>query len=147
MKTMQTLIDEHGLVPDASVFEQIEAELEIPVYSAVQFQGDLAFLPLPVVEIQVSPRMDAKWLPVPKAGVALLTGQGGHTHRLVADPGSARWTTDVVDGSGQALGVIDVKEPAYVQHEEHGALGLAPGQWVVRRQVEWADQQRQLVAD
>ena len=146
MKTMQTLIDEHGLVPDPSVFEQIATDLEIPVCSMIQFQGDLAFIPIGGAG-PVRARNDAEWLPVPKRGVELLTGMGGHTHRLVADPNVAWWTTGVVDDSGQALGVIDATAPVYVQHEEHGALGLAPGKWAVRRQVEWADQQRQLVAD
>ena len=76
-------------------------------------------------------------------------GTARHNHTLVAAPGAASWTP-ATDEAGLAIGIVTVADDAvcYLSHDEHSTLGLAPGAYVVRRQREQADQQRQrLVAD
>lgn len=68
----------------------------------------------------------------------------GHEHRLFASvPGTAFFTP--LRG-GQDIGVLECTETAYLLHPEHGATGVAPGSYVLRRQREQADEER-LVAD
>jgi hypothetical protein len=142
MPTLQDLIQDRGFVID----EHLEAQAEIPVNAGIQFQGDLAIIPLAEVEGDISyspPALRA----VGPAGVEIIRGEnGGHTHLLVADPAAAKWTADVSDSEGLAIGVLDAAAPVHILHAEHGGTGIAPGRYLLRRQREQADEQR-LVAD
>lgn len=125
------------------VLDHLDRDALIPVHGGLQAQGDLLFIPAGEVGGEVRVRRDATWVQVPAGGVELLRGSaGGNAHTLLG----GSWTTDVVDGAGLALGVMDVSEPTYVAHVEHGYVGLLPGRYVVRRQREQADVVR-LVAD
>ena len=69
----------------------------------------------------------------------------GHAHALYNS--RVKYFRD--DG---AVGVayIDVPEATEIQHEEHSAIPLEPGKYMVRRQREWTDDDEQnarLVAD
>lgn len=144
----------------AEVMEKVDAwvaaitELEIPALSALQTQGDLAAIPLAVLGGNVKPRPGATWTALPAEGLVLVEGTGGHVHRLLAGTG-ARYTTDLLSPvPGQEIAVVDLDEIGWVQHDdrvrpsgEHATLGLTPGRWLFRRQVEWAEQERRLVAD
>ncbi|MEO3860949.1 hypothetical protein [Acrocarpospora sp. B8E8] len=123
------------------------ADLEIPVISGPQCQGDLAIIPLAMVATRVHVRPGAVRVPVPASGVELLRGTAmGNPHMLVADPGTCTWTTAVQDEDDLAIGVIETSAPVYLLHREHGCTGVAPGSYVVRRQREQADEIR-MVAD
>lgn len=125
------------------VHEYLDRETLIPVLDGLQAQGDLLFIPMKVCAGLVRVRPSATWVDVPRTGVELLRGAvGGNAHTLLG----GRWTTDVTDQVGLALGVMELTEPAYVAHVEHGYLGVAAGTYVVRRQREQADQIA-LVAD
>jgi len=142
MPTLNDLTKPLGFAVD----EHLEAELEIPVVTGLQFQGDVAIVPLALIEgdITWSP---SSLTPVGPEGVEVVRGEnGGHTHLLVADPGTASWTADVRDAEGLAIGVLDCAAPAHLLHAEHGGAGIAPGRFVLRRQREQAQEQR-LVAD
>ncbi|WP_202125723.1 hypothetical protein [Actinomadura physcomitrii] len=77
------------------------------------------------------------WRDVPPEGVELLRAEAGrNTHSLVAEPGTCRWTRNVVDDTLLAIGVFEASEVVYLLHPEHGASGCAPGTYVVRRQRE-----------
>ncbi|MFW6691035.1 hypothetical protein [Streptomyces sp. MAR4 CNX-425] len=118
------------------VLAHLEREVTIPVIAGLQAQGDVIVVPLALLDdVTVPPR--APWQPVPAGGVELLRGAaGGNPHTLVADPGTCRWTRRVGDATGLALGVLDATAVAYLIHPEHGATGIAPGRYVVRRQRE-----------
>ena len=142
MPTLQDLTQARGFAID----EHLEAEAEIPVNTGIQFQGDLAIIPIGEVEGDIS-WQPSSLAPVGPAGVEVVRGEnGGHTHLLVADPGAATWTADVTDSAGLAIGVLDAAAPVHILHAEHGATGIAPGRYLLRRQREQADVQR-LVAD
>ncbi|WP_329519149.1 hypothetical protein [Spirillospora sp. NBC_01491] len=122
------------------VLDHLEQEMAIPVIDGLQAQGDLIVVPLDLAR-DMSAARTARWRPVPAAGVELLRGAaGGNPHTLVADPGTCRWTTDVIDPEALAIGVLETRAVAYLIHPEHGGTGIAPGAYAVRRQRERATQ-------
>ena len=131
--TYGDVLGQHGvLIPD-----HLEAQAEIPVISGLQAQGDVMVVP-------TRPSAKRGEL-VPAEGVTLITGDGGHTHSVVGE--GLRWAPS--RAGGQDLGVLTVPAAgvAYLIHDgTHGAMGLAPGDYVIRRQREQADEIR-LVAD
>jgi hypothetical protein len=144
MRTTLTLADltaRTGL----DVLGHLEREVTIPVIDGIQAQGDLLVIPIALlatdpagrarryVSITDSPR----WHEVPGAGIEVLrAGTGGNPHTLVADPGSCRWTTGVIDPQRLALGALTATAVAYLIHPEHGGSGIAPGTYIIRRQRE-----------
>jgi hypothetical protein len=133
--TLAELTTRSGL----DVLDHLEREVTVPVVSGLQAQGDLLVVPfdLPDLRDDVTVPADADWREVPPSGVELLrSAAGGNPHSLVADPGICRWTTQVEDSSGLALGALTTTAPAYLIHPEHGATGIAPGRFLVRRQRE-----------
>jgi hypothetical protein len=153
MPTLTQLTQATGLDVEAHVAD-MAAGIEIPITDQLQFQGDLAVIPLAMAEQGAATRavkfhtIRATWQPVPAAGIEVLRGEsGGHPHTLVADPGACRWTTTgITDPTGLTLGVLEATEPVYLLHPEHGGTGIAPGTYVIRGQREHAQQERR-VAD
>lgn len=135
MKTLADVTRATGF----EVLEHLEAEAEVPVLGGLQAQGDLFIVP-------VATQLDAGRTPapVPAEGIAVIAAVGGgHEHRLFAGvPGTAFFSPL----SGQDIGILECAAPAYLLHPEHGATGIAPGSYVLRRQREQADEER-LVAD
>ncbi|WP_155060097.1 hypothetical protein [Streptomyces blattellae] len=118
------------------VLDHLERQVAVPVVDGIQAQGDLIVIPYVLVADAVRVHYQ-RWDDVPAAGIELLrSAGGGNPHALVADPGTCRWTTYVLDDERLALGVIDASAVAYLLHPEHGATGIAPGRYVVRRQRE-----------
>ncbi len=118
------------------VLDHLEREVAIPVVDGLQAQGDLIVVPYAFVARAVTP-LSTTWREVLAEGVELLrSAAGGNPHTLVADPGTCRWTEDVRDTMGLALGMIETSAVAYLIHPEHGGTGIAPGRYVVRRQRE-----------
>lgn len=132
--TLGQLIDRHGV----DVLDHLDRDLEVPVNDGLQFQGDLAVIPL-------DRTMTGAWQPVPKDGVPVIEAVGsGHEHRLLA---SAAGMAHLLAGvGGQDIAYLQCTEVAYLAHPEHGYLGVAPGSYLFRRQREQADEER-LVAD
>jgi hypothetical protein len=126
------------------VLEHLEAEAQVPVLGGLQAQGDLFIVPLADAS-PLAEGYDVKT--VPPEGIAVIEAAGsGHEHRLFAGmPGTA--TLGIANtAAGQDIGVLECTEPAYMLHPEHGATGIAPGGYVLRRQREQAGEER-LVAD
>jgi hypothetical protein len=132
--TLGQLIGRHGV----EVLGHLDRQLEVPVLNGLQFQGDLAVIPL-------GRRMTGAWRPVPPEGMPVIEAAGsGHEHRLLAsEAGTASF---LAGGGGQDIGYLEVTEPAYLAHPEHGYLGIASGSYTLRRQREQADEER-LIAD
>jgi hypothetical protein len=132
--TLAELTSRTGL----DVLDHLEQDVAVPVVDGLQAQGDLIVIPawyLPRVTVSAN----ARWQTVPPEGVELLRGSAGaNPHTLVADPGGCRWTDQVIDPEGLALGVIDARAVSFLLHPEHGGSGVAPGRYVVRRQRERA---------
>ena len=138
MKTLAEVTRATGF----EVLEHLEAETEVPVLDGLQAQGDLAVIPIAAP----GPGRGGGGQTVPPAGIAVIEAVGGgHEHRLFAGvPGTAFWRP--ASPGGQSIGILEATEPAYLLHPEHGAAGLAPGTYELRRQREQADEER-LVAD
>lgn len=137
MKTLAEVTAAHGF----EVLEHLEAEVQVPVLKGLQAQGDLFIIPVKGAKPHAqNPKT------IPAEGFAVIEAvNGGHEHRLFASvPGTA--TFAFANGSGQDIGVLECAEPVYSLHVEHGAAGVAPGVFLLRRQREQADEER-LVAD
>ena len=121
------------------------------IVDGLQAQGDLIVVPLPLLASSVkfsSGWAPVSWTDVPPEGIELLRGAaGGNPHTLVADPGTCRWTTNVADFDGLAIGIFETSAVAYLLHPEHGATGCTPGTYVIRRQREHEGHRARLVAD
>ena len=142
--TIAALAQSTGIDP----LEHLGRDTVIPVHDEPQSQGDVRVRRLDTTAVRV--RADATWTVVPSAGVTVVSGgAGGHAHVLTPRLGAmapVSWTTDVDDPEGLAVGVFESAEPCFMYHAEHGGQGYAAGVRVVRRQREFAEQER-LVAD
>lgn len=144
--TLTKTITDLAAATGVDVHDHLPLEDLIPIIDGIQAQGDLLVIPAELLT-QVTARTNAAWVAVPKSGVEVLRGAaGGNPHVLVADAGTCRWTTEVTDRDGLALGILDATAPVWLLHPEHGGSGIAAGRFVIRRQREQADVQR-LVAD
>jgi hypothetical protein len=142
--TMEQTLASLSRQTGVAVLDHLERSMRIPAVDGLQAQGDLIVIPLDAVAPAVRPAPDeprfgapSPWRDVPPEGVELLRAEaGGNTHTLVAEPGTCRWTGNVVDDTRLAIGVFEASEVVYLLHPEHGASGCAPGTYVVRRQRE-----------
>lgn len=118
------------------VLDHLELDAAIPVINGLQAQGDLIVIPAADVQ-SIDLRRHESWREVPPSGVELLrAANGGNPHTLVADPHTCEWYPWIWDQTGLAIGALRNTRAAYLIHREHGATGIAPGTWVVRRQRE-----------
>lgn len=127
---------------DITVPNETLAEVEVPVLSGPQRQGDVLIVPrTPLLSDE---RLAAH--AVPKEGVAVVRGEAtGNTHLLHGE-GEVLWARR--DGD-LLLGVVDVPDgsTAYLIHtDEHGANAMGSGTYELRGKREQADVVRR-VAD
>ncbi|MCR6489854.1 hypothetical protein M8542_44290 [Amycolatopsis sp. OK19-0408] len=124
------LLDRTGL----DVLDHLDRQVTVPVIDGLQAQGDLLVLPLALVAPSHTRR---DFWELPAEGRELVRGEAGNNpHTLVADRGTCRLTTWVGDPERLAIAAFENTAPAYLIHPEHGATGIAPGAWCVRRQRE-----------
>ena len=124
MHTLADLISHHGITVD----DHLDRELDIPVLTGLQRQGDVIVIPT---------RTKPATTPVPAAGTAVVRGEnGGNTHAIV---GSAFCDVRTATAERLTLAVLTVPEVAYLAHPEHGYMGIGPGTYELRRQREQAD--------
>lgn len=97
-------------------------------------QGDLLFV-----------RADARPGGVtlePRAGTILVEGETtGHAHRLASPKHGA-----ILTGPDGAL-YVDITRETQIVHEEHAAITLDPGLWMVIRQREYSPESPRAVID
>lgn len=139
MLTYREVLDRHAV----EIPPHLLADAEVPILTGMQRQGDVFVIP--------SSPGAASGAPVPADGVPVVRGEaGGNTHLLVGDPDdptAVRWLP--AGGSDRLhLGTLNVAEgaAAHLLHPEHGAQGIGPGCYRIRRQREQADEIR-MVAD
>jgi hypothetical protein len=124
MQTQTQILAAHGYSDLAVEYP----ELEVPVLSGAQRQGDVLIVPAAAREGGV---------PLGRGVEVVRSEAGSNTHTLHGDGTwlvSPRARTDLVQGW------LDVPEggEAYLIHSgEHGAAGIAPGSYEIRRQREW----------
>lgn len=138
---MKTLTDIEATV---AYYDHVDLAEPIPVLHGPQAQGDVIAIPIDPHAKIATAAAKARWVEVPPGGVTLVAG--AHAHVLAADPGTCRYTLDVVDPTGLAVAIVTADDTAWLLHPEHGGTGLAAGTWAIRRQREQAAEQR-LVSD
>lgn len=116
-----------------------DLDIDIPVLGGVQRQGD----------VLVRPACVTAKTAVPAAGVPVVRGEsGGNTHTIYAADGPVYCDTEAGSARELRVAVLSVPEgsTAYLGHPEHGYMGIAPGDYEIRRQREMAEEIR-MVAD
>lgn len=123
---------------DIELPAHLVADAEIPVVSGkMQRQGDVAIIPMRAGQVD-------GLKPIPAEGIVVVRGEsGGNTHLLV---GSGRWAPNTNDRAVCGTLMVEEGEAAYLTHPEHGGQGIGEGSYIVRRQVEQAEELR-IVAD
>ena len=139
--TFAEVLGAHSIIiPDETI-----AELEIPVLSGPQRQGDVGIFPRsPVTAAEMSQMVE-----IPMTGVQVVRGEAtGNTHLL--HPAGRCWWRPIESQAGSVLfGILHVNDDAecYLIHtDEHGANGIAPGSYEIRGKREMAEEIRR-VAD
>lgn len=121
------------------VDEHHDRQLDIPVLTGLQAQGDVMIVP--VAHILPGALTDATL--VPAHGVAVVRGEnGGNTHLLLG-AGPVHWVPSAaagVDPDDLDLGMLTVPagSTAYLAHPEHAYTGVGEGSYTLRRQREQA---------
>jgi hypothetical protein len=136
---LRTVLDRAGI----GTLGVLDAEVDVPVLTGAQRQGDVIVLP--------RPERTPAAAPVPAAGVQVVRAEASsNTHTLHSWDGTCRYDADDTGGpTGLTLGTLTVPAgaSAYLVHtEEHGANGIGPGTYELRRQREFAGEWRR-VAD
>lgn len=143
MNTLATILDRASItVPDPLL-----ADLEVPILTTPQRQGDVLIVPRPPLGRAEQQGMTA----VPARGVAVVRGEAtGNTHLLMPDPGAVvRWAPASARQGSVLLGILDVPEGAtawLIHTDEHGANGIGPGTYALHGKREQAEEERR-VAD
>lgn len=120
------------------------ANIEIPVLTGIQRQGDVLIRPLTGVLAG-----NAATTAVPATGTPVVRGEnGGNTHAIYAADGPVFCDTVAASTTDLRVAVLSVPEgsTAYLGHPEHGYMGVGPGDYEIRRQREMAEEMR-MVAD
>lgn len=132
MQTLEEIMTPHRVEIPA----HLEAQAEVPLLSGLQRQGDVLVIPIRPGQVAGQKR-------IPSEGFPVVRGEaGGNTHLLVGTGSFASRN----QGTDQGTLVVNEGESAYLIHPEHGATGIGPGMYTIRRQREMADEIR-LVAD
>lgn len=121
----------------------LDAQIDVPILTGAQRQGDVIVLP--------RPNRAPATTPIPAAGVQVVRAEASaNTHSLMSWDAQCFFDVDRTGGDdGLTLGTLTVPPggSAYALHtEEHGANGIGPGTYVLKRQREFAGEWRQ-VAD
>lgn len=136
-----SILSEHASTD--TTFTQLAAEWDVPTVAGLQHQGDVSVVPATMARDYYTPTGE-----VPRGGVAVVRGEsGGNTHRLLAE-GPVRFDLRTASPTNLTLGSLHVPEgaTAWLDHPEHGNTGIAPGDYVLRRKREQAEELR-MVAD
>jgi hypothetical protein len=136
---LRTVLDRAGV----GTLGVLDSEIDVPILTGAQRQGDVIVLN--------RPNRAPAATPIPASGVQVVRAEASsNTHTLHSWDGSCFFDADPTGGeTGLTLGTLTVPEgaSAYLVHtEEHGANGIGPGTYELRRQREFAGEWRR-VAD
>lgn len=129
-----------------TVADELLADIEVPVLTGPQRQGDILILPRPPIG---NAELDSM-TPVGREGVAVVRGEAtGNTHLLDAVEGTVLWRPHNRTGGDVLLGVLHVGQGSIanlLHTDEHGANAIGPGTYVLHGKREQAAEIRR-VAD
>ena len=115
------------------------ADLDIPVLTGPQCQGDVSICPLHLYGSK--PRF-GETHPVNRTGVEVIRGGAmNNAHTLRTIDASVTWKPVAFSSEGVALGLLTVPDGAqcFLEHVEHGYNAIGAGSFVIGRQREQAD--------
>lgn len=139
MTTLTALLAPHGI----NVADELLADIEVPVLTGPQRQGDVGIFPRP----RLGAAELATMTPVPMQGIPVVRGEAtGNTHLLQGD-GPIMWAPINARDGDVTLGILHVPEGsvAWLIHtDEHGANGVAPGTYRITGKREQADEVRRV---
>lgn len=132
---------------DIAVADELLAELEVPILTGPQRQGDVLIMPRPALGAAEHSAMKT----IPRMGVQVVRGEAtGNTHLLDAIEGECRWAGHTSRDDGDVvLGILEVPADgvaALIHTDEHGCNMVGPGVYVLHGKREQADEIRR-VAD
>lgn len=113
------------------VLDYLDRAAEVPVVSRAACQGDVSIL-----RVTTHPAATS----MPATVVVVASEASSNTHTLHPD-GECFWEPHTAtDPSDVVLGVLTVAEGshAFMSHQEHGALLIAPGTYRIGRQREFS---------
>ncbi len=124
--------------PITAIDDELRSEIEVPVLTTPQRQGDISWYPrAPLTDAELT-----DCVPIDLDGVNVVVGEAtGNRHELFADP-----RHDVIFGrrdSGVLIGVLFVPDgsEAWMRHtDEHGFHGIGPSTYSIRRKREQRDE-------
>jgi hypothetical protein len=134
MPNLSEMIGRHGF----HVLGALGREAAIAYLGGLQAQGDVIIIPAAMTSDGT--RLFDPGDPIPAEGAAVVpAGPGRHEHRLFADRGPCYWARQIVVPQGLTVGALTVPAGslAVLAHEQHGFAGIAPGEYVIRRQREY----------
>lgn len=131
---------------DLTAADESLAEIEVPVLTGTQRQGDILITPrAPIGNAELG-----SMIPVPREGVAVVRGEAtGNTHLLDAIDGTVLWQAHVGRQGDVLLGVLHVPfgSTAHLIHtDEHGCNAIGEGTYTLHGKREMAEEIRR-VAD
>ena len=141
--TLTQALDRHQI----SVADDLLADIEVPVLTGPQRQGDILITPRgPAGKAEL-----ARFTPVPAEGVAVVRGEAtGNTHLLDALAGVVMWAPNPASSpTDLTLGILHVPAGGVallIHTDEHGANAVGPGTYRLAGKREMADEIRR-VAD
>ena len=126
--TIQAALARHNI----TCANALIAEIEVPVLTCVQRQGDVLIIPRSLAGQAELDQMT----PVGRDGVAVVRGEAtGNTHLLDAVEGDVRWLAHQGQPGDLTLGTLHVGPGgvANLLHtDEHGANGIGPRTYTLR---------------
>lgn len=127
MITIAQLVEVTG----KDVLDHLDRSAEVPVISQAACQGDVSILRVTTA---------AATTPMPKTVVVVASEASSNTHTL-HPAGECYWDRHEASGAGDVmLGTLTVPEgaTAFMSHQEHGGIEIAPGTYRIGRQREFA---------
>lgn len=103
-------------------------------------QGDVIIIPCDPTQITKAHKPES----LEGGRIVLAHGEvTGHAH-AIRKPGPAMC---LLRAEGISDRVLSLDTDALLEHEEHGAIALGPGTYIVRQQREWTGEDERQVAD
>lgn len=131
---MSLIISDAEQMLGVEILDYLEKDVSIPILTGIQFQGDVAVIP---VKGNAKSELPSKGFPVVKGE------NGANTHSLHGD-GVVFFDPRDADTRNLSMGLLTVPQgsTAYLAHPEHGFSGIGPGSYEIRRQREQAEELR-----
>lgn len=126
-----TSIKEMVEVTGKSVFDYLDHEAEVPVITKSAAQGDVSVLRVTLPAVST---------PMPKMVTVVASEASTNTHTLHPS-GACFYEPNLLSGpTDLVLGTLTVPEgsTAFLSHQEHAGIEIAPGTYYIGRQREFA---------